>query len=299
MNCNECSILLDDYIEDELDTKNLEFLETHLASCANCARSCRELKAELNLYDHYLSNIEATPQLWTGLQERLEKAKSPSYRQSFVYLRSLFVNRQFVQSFKPLQAAALIIILMAGIAGFIKYKFFGSPAEQNYATLTGNAANVNQTTQSEIFKPGYNADSNLNDGQIFIGRKISSAASARTQRPKNILRIGTSGWRNPVTVSKTVNTAMKEPSDEVVRKAESQYVTAIAVLTRDIKQRRRGELSSKNLLQIETTALTELDRTIENTRREVREQPQNPVAVQYMTDAYAKKVELLRNILGK
>jgi hypothetical protein len=65
-------------------------------------------------------------------------------------------------------------------------------------------------------------------------------------------------------------------------------------LTRDIK--RRGAKSSSDTLLQAQPALTDLDRTIENTRRAAREQPQNPVAIQYMTTAYAKKIEMLRTM---
>ncbi len=291
MNCNECSNLLDDYIEEELDTKNLVLMETHLASCANCARSYQGLKAEQNLYAHYLTNVEATPQLWSGLQEKLEKARSPIYRQPLAYFQNLFANN--FRGFYPnqLQVTALTIIAVLGVIGFVKYKFADSQSEQNYAADQEKSVNANPTPKNEIVKLNNKADDDLREEQTFTVKQNQSD-TAENRRRKNTLPVVSVKRTNQVTASKITNSTRKQPTDEVVRKVERQYVNAIAVLTRDI-ERRRDKLSANALSQAETV-LTDLNRTIENTRRAVREEPQNPVAVQYMTAAYAKKIEMLR-----
>ena len=85
--------------------------------------------------------------------------------------------------------------------------------------------------------------------------------------------------------------------DQVARRAEQQYLSAIKILSRDIK-RRRALISPALLSQLETV-LAEVDRTIAATRRVAREQPRDPVAVQYMASAYEKKVELLREVTSR
>ena len=82
--------------------------------------------------------------------------------------------------------------------------------------------------------------------------------------------------------------------DRVVRRAEQQYLSAIETLSSDIK-RRRSVISPALLAQLET-ALAEVNRNIAATRRAAREQPRDPVAVQYLAMAYEKKVELLREV---
>jgi hypothetical protein len=82
--------------------------------------------------------------------------------------------------------------------------------------------------------------------------------------------------------------------DQVARRAEQEYLSAIKILSRDIK-RRRAVISPALLSQIKT-ALAEVDRTIAATRRVAHEQPRDPVAVQYMASAYENKVELLREV---
>jgi hypothetical protein len=296
MNCNECANLLDDYIERELDAKNSVLMETHLASCADCARSFQLLKAEQNLYENYLTNVEAAPQLWIGLQEKLEKTKSPSCRRPLDYFQNLFTNDYRGSFANQFQVAALAIIVVLGVIGFIKYGFSGNQFEQTYVAIQKDSDNVNSTNENEIPDPVKNSDDNLKDKRIFLVKK-NQPNTAENPRRKNVLPIVSFKRTNKSPTYKIINSARLPSSDEVVRKAERQYVNAIAVLTRDIN-RRGAKISSDAFLQAETV-LTDLDRTIENTRRAVREQPGDTVAIQYMTAAYAKKVELLREIGSK
>ena len=82
--------------------------------------------------------------------------------------------------------------------------------------------------------------------------------------------------------------------DQVARRAEQQYLSAIEILSRDIKRRRA--IISPALLSPLEMALAEVDRNIAATRRAAREHPGDPVAVQYLAMAYEKKVELLREV---
>jgi hypothetical protein len=82
--------------------------------------------------------------------------------------------------------------------------------------------------------------------------------------------------------------------DELVREAEQKYLAAIAILSRDVN-RRRSRLDADTRARFEQT-LAAVDRTIAGTRRAVRQHPGDPVAVQYMLTAYAKKVEVLREM---
>jgi hypothetical protein len=85
--------------------------------------------------------------------------------------------------------------------------------------------------------------------------------------------------------------------DQVARRAEQQYLSAIEILSRDIK-RRRATISPA-LLSPFKTALAEVDRSLGATRRAVREQPGDPVALQYLALAYEKKIELLREVTSR
>jgi hypothetical protein len=83
---------------------------------------------------------------------------------------------------------------------------------------------------------------------------------------------------------------------ELVRRAEQNYRDAIALLERDLK-RRPAPLDPKVRVQFDL-ALASIDLTIKETRQAVRRQPDDPTLVQYMLTAYAKKVEVLEEMVS-
>ena len=90
---------------------------------------------------------------------------------------------------------------------------------------------------------------------------------------------------------------MRSPTpDQLIREAEQKYLAAISILSRDVN-RHRSQLDAETALRFERT-LAAIDRTITDTRRAVREHPGDPVAAQYMLTAYAKKVDVLREMIG-
>jgi hypothetical protein len=81
---------------------------------------------------------------------------------------------------------------------------------------------------------------------------------------------------------------------QLVRDAEYKYLTAIAMLSRDVN-RRRPQLDPMMLARFDAS-LAEIDRTIRETRQVVRGNPEDPIALQYLLAAYSKKVDVLREM---
>jgi hypothetical protein len=80
----------------------------------------------------------------------------------------------------------------------------------------------------------------------------------------------------------------------LVREAEAKYLAAIRMLSEDVN-RRRTRLDPQVAARFDET-LAAIDRSIAETRRTVLRQRNDPVAVQYMLSAYAKKVEVMREM---
>jgi hypothetical protein len=86
-----------------------------------------------------------------------------------------------------------------------------------------------------------------------------------------------------------------EPTpQQLVREAEQKYVAAIAILQRDFNQR-RSQLDPEVRARFDN-ALADIDKTIAETRRVVRQNPDDPIALQYLLAAYSKKVDALREM---
>jgi hypothetical protein len=79
---------------------------------------------------------------------------------------------------------------------------------------------------------------------------------------------------------------------KLVREAEQKYLAAIAIMSQDVK-RHRSQIDPAVLARFDS-ALSDIDRTIAETRQIVRRNPDDPVALQYLLSAYAKKVDTLR-----
>jgi len=86
----------------------------------------------------------------------------------------------------------------------------------------------------------------------------------------------------------------KTTAEALLRDAEVKYIKAIAILQNDF-EKRRSKLDPKLVAKLEAS-LSSIDRTIAETRKAVRQNANDPIALQYMLTAYAKKVEVLRDI---
>jgi hypothetical protein len=90
-------------------------------------------------------------------------------------------------------------------------------------------------------------------------------------------------------------TAAHQPSvEQLVQEAESKYLTAIALLEKDLR-RKSSHLDPAVRARLAET-IAAIDFNIEETRRVASKNPEDPVAVQYMLTAYAKKVEVLKEL---
>ncbi len=294
MNCEDFLMMLDEYVENELDGKSAAQVSAHIADCPACAGEYEILRREQQIYSQYLLDVEATPALWANVQADIEKVQ----RERFSLGNSLdWLAKTFgASAFNPAFAVAPVVLLitLGIIVGVTKYISTEKASEEN----ASNKETISQKTDVHPLpeKTGGNAKNEVstNDKKDYVSKSKGKIAisQAANRVKKNVLHSDLSKLTNQFVNSKFVNPNRKLTTDEVVEKAERQYKGAIAILSSDI-ERRRSQLSPNLISQFEQS-LADIDRTINETRRAVRTQPNDPVAIQYMTTAYAKKIELLR-----
>jgi len=286
MKCEACLGMMDELIEGELDSSMVREVNAHIAMCASCSQLYAQLRYEQELYGNYLLEVEPTPALWANLRSELEKEKvnrasQPQFRiQRWLALGGLNVT--------PQMATALVLITIGLAIGIMVWR-------TTIEVSKHKAQNPHVAVQpsSEVNPAGTNHDGNTTDRQGSANdndRKIlpSSPKSGDRGREIRVSAVGRAGRR-------MIDRSPAGPTvDQVTRRAEQQYLSAIEILSIDIK-RRRSVISPALLAQLER-ALSEVDRNIAATRRVAREQPRDPVAVQYLALAYEKKVELLRDV---
>lgn len=291
MNCEDYLLMLDEYVEHELDGKSAAQISAHIAGCAPCAAQYETLRREHSIYSQYRLDIEATPSLWANVQTDIEKIQRE--RLPTGDFRGRLAKIFSGSAFNPAFAAAsfVLLITLGVIVGVIKYKSTDVSFSEEIVSRKNDVESSPEKTDEDAKN-----ETSISDGKDNAGKSKDKIAVVKAENhiKRKVSRFNLSKSANQVAKSKPVNLNREPTTDEVIEKAERQYKSAIAILTGDIK-RRRAQMSP-NFVSLYELPLVEIDRTIDATRRAVRAQPNDAVAIQYMTAAYAKKIELLRTM---
>ena len=79
MKCEEKVALLEEYLDGELRAEDQDEVSEHLMTCASCAEAFATLTAEQELFARYDREIEVSPAVWAGIEERVVPANETSY----------------------------------------------------------------------------------------------------------------------------------------------------------------------------------------------------------------------------
>jgi hypothetical protein len=286
MKCEACLGMMDQLIEGELDASLAREATAHMAMCGPCSQLYANLRYEQDLFIKYLLEVEPTPALWANLRLELEKEKVIKASQPQFRLQRWLAIAVRGLNVTPQMGTALVLITIGLAIGIMVWR-------TTIDTSKHQAQNPGLGVQpsSEVNREGTHRDSDTTDRQRAANdneRKPSSTESGHKGSGIHVSAANRAG-RGVIERSRAVSTV-----DQVARGAEQQYLSAIQILSRDIK-RRRAVISPALLSQLET-ALAEVDRNIAVTRKAARQQPRDPVAVQYLALAYEQKVDLLREV---
>ncbi|MGH9943823.1 MAG: anti-sigma factor family protein [Pyrinomonadaceae bacterium] len=305
MNCQECLPALELYLDGELGEQRRDLVQTHLSACPSCAGAYESLVREQELFLSYEVDATPSPSFWDETQARIRREASPPPVAPLVrVVRRLFVTFDVFNAprFSPTLTVALLLAAIVITVGVMRQltsnreklnsvsvvQNAGSavipPTVRDQAEITTTPSPVeskasNQTTKAggEVRQP---PGGNLNRAERNRRGALPARAEVAERTPRNL--IARHGRQQPAT------------PEELVREAEQKYMAAVALLSRDVN-RRRSRLAPETAARFRQT-LASIDRTIADTSRAVREHPSDPVAAQYMLLAYAKKVEILRQM---
>ena len=79
MKCEENLALLEEYLDGELRAEDQGEVSEHLMTCASCAEPFASLTAEQELFARYDREIEVSPAVWAGIEQRVVPARETSY----------------------------------------------------------------------------------------------------------------------------------------------------------------------------------------------------------------------------
>ncbi len=271
MNCEECRLVLDEYLDGELALNQVAPVEHHLANCSVCSSELDRLRAAQSLFESCRPEIEVSANLWGRVQARLdeEKISRPDGRRTPAWQAALFsAPRVSVPLTLGLVVAAVIVtvLVMSRIKSDEDSSLAAVQVQEVVAPDRSTAEDAKeQLVESPVAK--------------IQPEERPAAKVAEKVRPAGVRRL-----------------SERKGPEQLVREAERKYLAAIEILARDIR-RKPSKLDPETRTKFDQ-ALASIDRTIDATREAVREHPADPFAAQYMLAAYARKVDVLREIAG-
>ena len=299
MKCQEVSAALEEYFDGELETEQSQLAAAHLAACEICAHAYEALQREQDLLMRYERDVAVTPQLWLGVQARIAAEQQTEAAPSFgARLRDWLSNSLTVPRFSPALTAALVLVAIALTVGAMKLMTKHESTTVATVQTPMPAPSVTNANQNSTLVPAPGSASTQPQHEPTVVNANSNSAPQsepkkreekrdRTLTPNNGAQIEQAGLHKSL--------VPREPTPEdLVKDAEAKYQKAIEILKRDV-DKRRANFDPQTLARFDET-LSAIDRTIAETRRAALGQGNDPVAVQYMLTAYAKKVEVLREM---
>jgi len=300
MKCEKYLPLLELHLDGELDEHMAALVSAHLSACAPCAQAQDNLRREQDFFLGYECDVKPAPSFWEGVMARIAEEKNERAG-PFMRLRHWLSGAAGIFNTPRLSPTLTIVLVLASVGitvGIMRHLSSTSKAN-DFALGPPDASTVftpppsspdqvevaSSTAESikeadQLRKTGKH-DRRHDAGPNRVGMRGKAAPSARREGVKPPEQQAAARRREPT-------------PDELVREAERKYRMAIALLSRDVRKR-RSELDPETAARFRQT-LAAIDRTIAGTSRAVREHPSDPVAAQYMLTAYAKKIEILRQM---
>jgi hypothetical protein len=323
---------LEEFLDGELDARRAAETGAHLAACRACAARYDALLDEQAAYASYERDLDATPQaLWTGIAARLAaephapsgqparreqtpvREQSPSGASLPGRVRAWLASALVAPRFSPALTAAMMLLAIGATAIVMRY-MDAQPAQnaapRDLAGVTwqmskdmlghiGGRSTPDATPQPTPEAAPTVARNSGASGGMNVQRSEPGRASqpdARRGRdarrkpdalPNELAQIAAAGQNNEIA-------RRQRATERLVREAESKYLAAIQMLSEDVNLK-RTRLDPQVAARFDETLAT-IDRSIAETRRTVLRQRNDPIAVQYMLSAYAKKVEVMREM---
>ena len=321
MKCEESLPLVEQYFDGELDAREEARVEAHLAACVACARAHARLETERALFLAYECDAAPAFNFWDDVLAKTGAAKPAATAPPRARLRAR-LGAAFAQfaapRLSPALTAALIFVAIGVTVALMK---FGASDESGRLSrgsmragdrIAERAPFPGGSSEDAVAPPASARNADAANAMARSAERDARATERREMKEDKIAReiaresgalnggerkkaniVATAGGdelraarRVPVAASPAESAA-----DRLVREAEQKYMAAIRLLTHDVS-RRRSRLTPDERARFEQT-LAAVDHAIADTRRAARERPRDPVAVQYMLTAYAKKVEVL------
>lgn len=303
MRCEECQTLIGEYVAGELGAGTTGAMSAHFDFCGVCRELYAEELREQEIYSRYLLAVKPAAGVWNELAARIEREHSAARVIHFRNRVTRIIDLTRARVALPAAAAILLLIGCALLVATFTARRDLAPGEEMAAGATIDAAQNPQARPHEVpnarGKHGEAADdeaageSNVEEPGRTQG--ISAGAEDERRTARGTLRYART--KNAARRASSPKAFDAETPERIVNEAESQHLEAIALLKRDIATR-EAESTAGSTAQFDE-ALDAIDRVIDDTRRAVRGNPNDPIAVQHLLAAYGKKIDVLEELASR
>lgn len=266
MNCEQCQNELEDFLYGELESPRAKALRAHLRVCAACAAQQTALEREHQLFTQYYeqSALEPSDALWHSIQTEIRATGHETATANVAETSASWRQRLWVNSAWWRQATfATALVLVSVAATTLYFKWQAQPTTNPLLAQGGEPT----LQASPTFTPSPSPE-------ILPAPKTNAPRVARPlPQPK-------------------LNEA--QALQNQLARAEREYQQAIKLLDRVIA-RQRDQLEPNVRRQYESS-LALIDNSIAESRRALRGEPSNTDSSQFLLAAYARKLELMRDI---
>lgn len=272
MNCERCQLELEDFLYGELTERLAVEVRQHLAGCMECAAERDRLEGENALFAEFYEQtvIDPLPESWDAIRARIAEPvrqnhehKAPWWQTMFGWMLAPTLARQ----------AALAILLIAVSVGATVWLMRRGNNETQIAKVTPSPTATPQTVEpnpKQVEPPAAPAN---------------ELAKVEPVKPKPQSK------REPVPTRQLNETELL--AQQLVR-AEREYQTAIKLLDQAVAKR-RGEIAPEAFKKYESS-LALIDSSIAQSKKALKEFPNDVAAGQFLLAAYARKVELMQDV---
>lgn len=274
MNCERCQTELEDFLYGESSERLAAEIRAHLADCAECAALRDDLERENQLFAQFYeqTTIEPTGAMWEAVRERI--AAEPA--------------RQIQPEAKPTWWQSLFSGLL-------------TPVMLRQAALAAFLVAVSVTATVLLMRRGEPGK----EVAVQDPKQMPTPQTSLTPAPSPTTELANAGQEKSVkpAATNTPSTVRREPPQKLseqellvrqMARAEREYQGAIKMLDQAIAKR-RDYIEPEAFKQYQNS-LALIDNSIAQSKRALREQPNDLAAGQFLLAAYAKKVELMQTI---
>lgn len=157
MKCEDCSPLIEEYFDGEVDATVGERMSAHISTCADCAAALDALSFEGEIYAHYERGLEPTPALWARVSAEIARgpqAETPAERRPFLSrTREALAVALGVLSLRPALASALALLFVGITAGSLWLTRRPQPVKPTIMATTGTKPTAAPTSSPIVMSP--------------------------------------------------------------------------------------------------------------------------------------------------